>query len=74
MYKHRTNHGIRFTCDPMSKELTSKVSLQVNEFLKRTKSTVEELINVGTFVKICDIIMILERFPDSKEFVTWDPD
>ena len=74
MYKHSTDHGIHFTCDPMSKELTSKGSMQVNEYLKRTKSTVEELIAAGAFVKICDVIMIMERTPEAKEFITWAPD
>merc|ERR1712083_418029 len=74
MYKISTDQGIRFTCDPMTKELTSKRSLQLNDFLNKTKSTVEELISSGAFVKMCDVIVIMERSSNSKEFITWAPD
>ena len=42
------------------RKLTSTASLQLNKYLKRIKSAIEELINVGTFVKIHDIIIIMK--------------
>ena len=76
MYRHKTHPGVRFTCDPMTKELesNSKSSLQVNDYLRKTKSTIKELIENGLFIKVCNVIMIMDVTNNSKQYVALDLD
>ena len=76
MYRHKTHPGVRFTCDPMTKELesNSKSSLQVKDYLKKTKSTIKELIENGLFIKVCDVIMVMDVTNNSKQYVALDLD
>ena len=63
MYKHVGQEGLNITVDPTTKELTSKPSNRLIEFLKDAgpSVTVSQLINIGVFVKICDSIMEVEK-------------
>ena len=76
MYRHKTHPGVRFTCDPMTKELesNSKSSLQVKDYLRKTKSTIKELIENGLFIKVCDVIMVMDVTNNSKQYVALDLD
>lgn len=76
MYRHKNHPGVRFTCDPMTKELesNSKSSLQVKDYLRKTKSTIKELIENGLFIKVCDVIMVMDVTNNSKQYVALDLD
>lgn len=76
MYRHKTHPGVRFTCDPMTKELesNSKSSLQVKDYLRKTKSTIKDLIENGLFIKVCDVIMVMDVTNNSKQYVALDLD
>ena len=76
MYRHKTHPVVRFTCDPMTKELesNSKSSIQINDYLRKTKSTIKELIENGLFIKVCNVIMIMDVTSSSKQYVALDLD
>ena len=63
MYKHVGEEGLHITVDPTTKELTSKPSKRLIDFLKNAgpSTTVAQLINIGVFVKICDCIMEVKK-------------
>ena len=63
MYKHVGEEGLHITVDPTTKELTSKPSKRLIDFLKNAgpSTTVAQLITIGVFVKICDCIMEVEK-------------
>ena len=63
MYKHVGQEGLQVTVDPTTKELTSKPSKRLIEFLKEAgpSATVAQLISIGVFVKICDCIMEVKK-------------
>ena len=63
IYKHVSEEGLSFTVDPTTKELTSKPSKRLREFLKNAgpSTTVAQLITIGVFVKICDCIMEVKK-------------
>merc|ERR1712203_481604 len=63
MYKHVGEEGLHITVDPETKELTSKPSKRLIDFLKNAgpSTTVAQLITIGVFVKICDCIMEVEK-------------
>ena len=63
MYKHVGQEGLHITVDPTTKELTSKPSKRLIEFLKEAgpSATVAQLISIGVFVKICDCIMEVKK-------------
>ena len=63
MYKHVGEEGLQVTVDPTTKELISKPSKRLIDFLKNAgpSTTVGQLITIGVFVKICDCIMEVKK-------------
>ena len=63
MYKHVGEEGLHITVDPTTKELTSKPSKRLIEFLKTAgpSTTLAQLITIGVFVKICDCVMEVKK-------------
>jgi hypothetical protein len=63
MYKHVGEEGLHITVDPTTKELTSKPSKRLIDFLKNAgpATTVAQLITIGVFGKICDCIMEVKK-------------